>query len=199
MVIRARSTSCLERARGQVFSGFLGGRRLVHPCPWTRWRPPRPTGLCWTRCVVTAALLPTSSQASVAFHDLRSDLKKSKPLKLWPLFQSVSAEKGETICTHSGISFYAVLKSRAEDKGVEKEEGKNTEDGLSWVFEFGFASDKPCVFRFSWAHCSDVKIASLWGSRGGVGNHCALICWLGRAFDNKLWMCWIPGTHPPAH
>jgi hypothetical protein len=36
-----------------------------------------------------------------------------------------------------------------------------------------------------WAHCSDLKVASLWESRGG--NHCALICWHGHLIINYGW------------
>lgn len=34
------------------------------------------------------------------------------------------------------------------------------------------------------AHCSDTKAASPWGSRRGVGDLCALICWLGHWIIN---------------
>lgn len=47
------------------------------------------------------------------------------------------------------------------------------------VLKIVFALDVPCVFGFFWAPCSDIKVASLWGRRGGLGNHRALVCWLG--------------------
>lgn len=52
-----------------------------------------------------------------------------------------------------------------------------------------------CLEIYSWAHCSHIKVASLWGSRGGVGNHRALICWLGHLIINHG----CAGTQGPTH
>lgn len=46
------------------------------------------------------------------------------------------------------------------------------------VLKIVFALDVPCVFGFFWAHCSDIKVASLWGRRGG------LVGWLGHLIIN---------------
>lgn len=54
-----------------------------------------------------------------------------------------------------------------------------------------------CVFRFFWAHCSDTKVASLWGSRRGIGNHCALICWCGHLMINYGCAATQGPTHQP--
>lgn len=59
---------------------------------------------------------------------------------------------------------------------MEKEERENTGLSLPWM---GLVS----VFRLLlWAHCSDLKVTSLWDSRGG--SHYALICWHGHLMIN---------------
>lgn len=57
----------------------------------------------------------------------------------------------------------------------------------------GFA----CVFKlFSWAHCSHKGCLPV----GEQGRSRKPLCFnlLAGAFDNKLWMCRNPETHPPA-
>lgn len=80
----------LRKTHGQIFSGAF---HLVRPCPFTRSRP---SGL--QVCVIPVAwwltvLLPVA-QAGVAFHDLRTNLRKSKHFNLWPLFlERICAER----------------------------------------------------------------------------------------------------------
>lgn len=146
---------------------------------------------------MTHCLLSIAPRPAWLFIIYIQTLKKTKRLKLWPLFSAYPRRKGGRPGPTLGPHFVQlkiwgwvkVWRKRKEKIGMLV-----SPEHLSTLC-LGYAL---CLEILLLGTLFAYKGCLLVGEQGRSRKSSCfnLLAW---AFDNKSWMCWNPGTHPPAY
>ena len=158
-----------------------------------------PSGLWCARCTVTHCFAFHDSQASVAFHNVYTNIEETKPIELRPLFRAYPRGRGRptgpTMRSHGSALIGGCNGGRGGGTSKRVERTGYCACKHSNMHCLGYAL---CLQILLLGTLFWYKGCLLVGEQGrSMKSSCFnVLAW---AFDNELWMCWNPGTHPPLH